>query len=57
MLNRVIDLLPMGAIAFSVIFLNCAESKAQSTNSYDNDLGQVTNVDRLRDVAPDRLGL
>ncbi len=51
MLNRVINLLPMGAAACGVILLNCANSNAQSTN-YSEDLGQVTNVNQLRDVAP-----
>ncbi|MEM7759013.1 MAG: iron uptake porin [Cyanobacteria bacterium P01_A01_bin.40] len=52
MLNRVNKLLPMGAIACGVVLLNCAESKAQSITNYPNDLGQVTNVNQLRDIAP-----
>ena len=57
MFNRVFKLLPMGAIAFSVVFFNCAKSNAQSVDDYSQDLGQVTNVNQLRDVAPTGLGL
>ena len=52
MLNRLINLLPMGATVCGVILLNCAKSNAQSIDSYSHDLGQVTNVNQLRDVAP-----
>lgn len=44
MSSRVINLLPMGAITCGVIFCYGAEAIAQSTSSYSNDLGQVTNV-------------
>ena len=52
MSKHIVNLLQIGAIACGVVFLNCAKSNAQSTNNYVNDLGQVTNVDQLRDVAP-----
>ena len=49
MFNRLINLFPLGAVACGVILSNCAKSNAQSV---DSDLGQVTNVNQLRDVAP-----
>ena len=51
MLNRVINLLPMGAAALSVL-LFCDRSLANTAIDYQDDLGQVTNVNQLRDVAP-----
>ena len=37
---------------FPSFFFNCAKSNAQSVDDYSQDLGQVTNVNQLRDVAP-----
>ena len=51
MFNRVINLLPMGATALSVL-LFCDRSLANTVANYQDDLGQVTNVNQLRDVAP-----
>ncbi len=55
MFNRATNLFPMGAVACGAILLNCTNSNAQSTDNYSDysaDLGQVTNVNQLRDVAP-----
>ncbi len=44
----------MGAAAFSILILNCDRSNAQSIDNYNyqDNLGQITNVNQLRDVAP-----
>lgn len=52
MLNRVIHSLPMGAIALSVFFFTCDRLEAVPLSNYQEDLGQVTNVNQLRDVSP-----
>lgn len=48
MSNRLIKLLPMGAIVCGVVFSKCDRSLAVPADN----LGQVTNVNQLRDVAP-----
>ena len=50
MFNRIINLLPLGATALSVLF--CDRALANIVTDYQDDLGQVTNVNQLRDVAP-----
>ncbi|MGF1591271.1 MAG: iron uptake porin [Pleurocapsa sp.] len=52
MLNRVVNLLPIGAIVSGVVLLGCDRAQAMPKNIYQDDLGQVTNVNQLRDVAP-----
>ena len=61
MLNNQIKLLPWGVLACGVVFLNYDRqasampsdaSDAPEYNYYQDDLGQVTNVNQLRDVAP-----
>ncbi len=52
MLNHVINLLPMGAIALGVVLVTGDRAIAVPQNNYQDDLGQVTNVQQLRDVAP-----
>ncbi len=52
MFNILIKLLPMGAIACSAVLFKCDRIFALPTSNYSDDLGQVTNVNQLRDVAP-----
>ncbi|WP_019503473.1 iron uptake porin [Pleurocapsa sp. PCC 7319] len=52
MSNLLINLLPTGVIACGVILWECSNSSASPSHNYQNDLGQVTNVNQLRDVAP-----
>lgn len=60
MFNRVSSLLPRGALALSVLFLICAHLGTHTRNRLNampvtddrDDIGQVTNVNQLRDVAP-----
>ena len=60
MFHRVINLLPGGVIACGVVFLACDRqawampnrSFANSPYNYQDNLGQITNVNQLRDVAP-----
>lgn len=60
MFNRVINLFSIKAfrrqafrlIAFSVFLMHSDKSIAAPIYDYPNDLGQVTNVNQLRDVAP-----
>ncbi|WP_186375846.1 iron uptake porin [Hyella patelloides] len=59
MLNRVFNSLSFKAIALSSFFVIChvGEAKAQNTlevpsTDYQDEMGQVTNVNQLRDVSP-----
>ncbi|MDJ0637007.1 MAG: iron uptake porin [Xenococcaceae cyanobacterium MO_188.B29] len=52
MLNRITKSLSMSAIALSSFFLTCNRVGALPTINYQDDLGQVTNVNQLRDVSP-----
>ena len=58
MFNNLTNTLPMGAMTLSVLFSTCnlGAAKAQSTiaipSSSDDNMGQVTNVNQLRDVSP-----
>ncbi|MBE9043622.1 carbohydrate porin [Pleurocapsales cyanobacterium LEGE 10410] len=60
MFNRVINLLPGGAIACGVFFLTCDRQAWAMPNravadplyNYQDGFGQVINVNQLRDVAP-----
>lgn len=59
MFNRLINLPFIGAVACGVIFFNCGgilrckvSANALPTENYSYDLGQITNVNQLRDVAP-----
>ena len=52
MLNHVINLLPMGAIALGVVLVTGDRAIAVPKNNYQDNLGQVTNVQQLKDVAP-----
>ena len=52
MFNRVINLLPMGAMAFSIFFLTSTRLSAMPSIDYQDDINQVTNVNQLRDVSP-----
>ena len=51
MFNRII-MLPGGAIACGVVLFTGARVLANPSSNYQDDLGQVTNVNQLRDVAP-----
>ncbi|MEN9521244.1 MAG: hypothetical protein RLZZ381_3832, partial [Cyanobacteriota bacterium] len=53
MFNRLINLFSMGTTVLSVLLFACSTVRATPLNSYqdDDDLGQVTNVNQLRDVA------
>ena len=52
MLNNQIKLLLMGAIALGTLFLKSDRTLANPIRNYQDDLGQITNVQQLRDVAP-----
>ncbi|HEY9770140.1 MAG TPA: S-layer homology domain-containing protein [Coleofasciculaceae cyanobacterium] len=52
MFNRVVKLLPIGAIVSGVVLSDGDRAQATPQNIYQDDLGQVTNVNQLRDVAP-----
>ena len=45
------NLLPLGASALAMLSM-ARTANAQSVNNYQDDLGQVTNVQQLRDVSP-----
>lgn len=50
--NLVIKLLPVGAIASGIVCANSDRLLALPSDRYLNDLGQITNVERLRDISP-----
>lgn len=50
MTDNLINLLPIGAVALSVLYTSCDRASAMPLK--EDGMGQVTNVDRLRDVAP-----
>ena len=54
MFNRVMNAiaLPMGAIALAIFLAKSDRLLAKPIIDYQDDLGQFTNVDRLRDVSP-----
>ncbi len=52
MFNRLVKLLPIGAIVSGVVLSDGDRAQAAPQNIYQDDLGQVTNVNQLRDVAP-----
>ena len=52
MLNNFSNLLPMGATVLAILLSTNKSLNAQSLTDYQDDLGQVTNVNQLRDVAP-----
>jgi hypothetical protein len=49
--NRLINLFSMGTTVLSVLLFSCSNVRATPLNNYQDDLGQVTNVNQLRDVA------
>jgi hypothetical protein len=49
--NRLINLFSMGTTVLSVLLFACSNVRATPLNNYQDDLGQVTNVNQLRDVA------
>ena len=51
MFNRLINALPMGAIALAIFLASNNRVLAVPAIDYQDDLGQVTNVYQLRDVS------
>jgi hypothetical protein len=49
--NLSINLFSMGTTVLSVLLFSCSYVRATPLNNYQDDLGQVTNVNQLRDVA------
>jgi hypothetical protein len=52
MFNCLNNLFSIGTSVFSVLLFYCNCVSAKPLNNYQDDLGQVTNVRQLRDVAP-----
>lgn len=50
--DAVVNLLLIGAIVYGVVLSDGDRPQATPQNIYQDDLGQVTNVNQLRDVAP-----
>jgi hypothetical protein len=50
--KNLITSLSVGAIAWCIFWLNSDRAQAIPLSNYQDDLGQVTNVNQLRDVAP-----
>jgi hypothetical protein len=52
MFKNLINSLSVGAIAWCILWLTGDRAQAIPLSNYQDDLGQVTNVNQLRDVAP-----